>query len=501
MDFPNALTQPSRTDWRGAARLSALLALAFYGLFLARNVAAVAAGSDSSGYLNHARLMASGHVHAQARTIKGLTLAQAPAYLYTPLGFLPAPDGASLVPTYPTGFGLFAIAAAPFTGWGHAADLVIIAHSLAGLAATFALGRMLGLPRVWSVLGSAIVAASPLYVFMSLQAMSDVPSLTWTTAAVLAALASRNRRNWALAAGFAVAVDVLLRPTNVLAFIPLAVALGASRRRWILLLCGGLPGAVFYIAHTQATYGTPFTTGYADMPFGFSGGYFVQTLAHYALWLPALFTPVAAFALGLPWVRGGTPSTRLLLGAWILAFGAFYSVYKCTHETWWYLRFLLPAVPALVVSGLLVLRTLVARFLATPARALCALGVALVLIFANSTTLCGHLGVFHIARDELRYGRTADWMRAHLPSNAICLSMQETGALFYYTDFTFIRWDALTKDNVANIEALVRSSGRPLYAVLFPFEIEQANVLGAVMPGHWRQVGTVSDVTLWRRDF
>jgi hypothetical protein len=51
------------------------------------------------------------------------------------------------------------------------------------------------------------------------------------------------------------------------------------------------------------------------------------------------------------------------------------------------------------------------------------------------------------------------------------------------------------------IEALVRKSGRPLYAVLFPFELAEADVLGKVMPGHWRQVGAVEDVTIWRRDF
>jgi hypothetical protein len=328
-----------------------------------------------------------------------------------------------------------------------------------------------------------------------------VPSLAWTTAAVLAALLSRGRRNWALVAGFAVAIDVLLRPTNVLAFIPLAVALGASRRRWILFLCGGLPGAIFYFARTLAAYGSLLATGYGDITSGFSAGYVPQTLVHYALWMPALFTPIAALAIGLPWVRGGVPSTRLLLGAWILAFGAFYSFYRCTHETWWYLRFLLPAAPAVVVAGLLVLRALAARALATPVRAFSALVAALAIICFNSATLCRRLLVFETVKDELRYGSAADWMRSHLPPDAVCLSMQETGALFYYTDFTFIRWDALTKDNVANIEAVVRNSGRPLYAVLFPFEIDQANVLGGVMPGHWRQVGVVSDVTIWRRDF
>ena len=501
MDFPNAPTQPSPTDWRGAARLAALVALAFYGLFLARNVAAVAAGSDSSGYLNLARLLAAGRVHAQARTLAGLPPSAAPRFLYTPLGFLPAPDGTDLVPTYPTGFGLLALAAAPLAGWGHAADLVIILHSLAGVAATYALGRILGLAWGWAALGSAIVAASPLYLFMSLQAMSDVPSLAWTTLGVLAALLSRRNPSWALAAGLAAALDVLLRPTNILAFVPMAVALGASRRGWILFLCGGLPGALFYFAHSMAAYGSVLTTGYGDIAYTFSAGYAPRTLLHYALWLPALFTPAAALALGLPWLRGGSPPARLLLGSWILAFGAFYLFYKCTHETWWYLRFLLPAAPAIVVGGLLVLQSLAGRAIANPLRSVPAFAVALALIVLNSKVLCRNLFVFETVRDEQRYGSAADWMRGHLPADAVCLALQETGALYYYTDFTFIRWDALTPGNVAGIEALIRGSGRPLYAVLFPYEVAQANVLGAVMPGHWRQVGAVSDVTIWRRDF
>jgi len=501
MDFPNSPTRPSSTGWRGAARLAGLLALAFYGLFLARNVGAVAAGSDSSGYLNQARLLASGRIRAEARTLPGLPLAAAPAFLYTPLGFRQAPDGSGLVPTYPTGFGLLALAAAPLAGWRHAADLVVILHSLAGLAATYALGRMLGLARGWAALGAALVAASPLYLFMSLQAMSDVPSLAWTTAGILAALLSRKSPAWALAAGAAAAIDVLLRPTNALAFVPMAVALGASRRSWVFFICGGLPGAVFYFAHAIAAYGSLLTTGYGDITDSFSVGYVPGTLVHYGLWMPALFTPVAALAIGLPWVRGGAPPARLLLGAWILAFGAFYAFYKCTHETWWYLRFLLPAAPAVVVAGLLVLRALISRAIATPLRSLSALAAVSALTALNSAVLCGHLLVFETVRDELRYGNAAGWMRSHLPPGAVCLAFQETGALFYYTNFTFIRWDALTKDNVAKIEGLIRNSGRPLYAVLFPFEVNQENVLGAVMPGRWRQVGAVSDVTIWRRDF
>jgi hypothetical protein len=281
------------------------------------------------------------------------------------------------------------------------------------------------------------------------------------------------------------------------------MALGASRRRWMLFIVGGLPGAVFLGAHNMAAYGSALATGYGDNTYSFSGSYVLPTLAHYGLWLPALLTPIAAFALGLPWARRSAPSFRWLLGAWIVAFGAFYLFYQCTHETWWYLRFLLPAAPALVVAGLLVLQGMSSRFAqrSKPALSATLLAAALALVGLNSYVLNRNLFVLPTISDEKRYGATADWMRAHLPPNAVCLAMQETGALYYYTDFTFIRWDALTKDNIAKIEPLIRTSGRPLYAVLFPYEVNKEDVLGSVMPGHWTQIAMVADVTIWRRTF
>jgi hypothetical protein len=447
--------------------------------------------------------MASGNVHAQLRPLRELPPADAPPYLYIPLGFMPAANGSGMVPTYPTGLSLFVLMVAALTGWGQAANAVIVVHSLAGVIATYALGRMLGLGRLLAVLGAAIIAASPIYVFMSLQLMSDVPSLMWTTVAVLAALGSRNNPRWAIAAGMAAAIDVLLRPANLLAFIPMAVALGTSWRRWAPFLVGGLPGAVFFCAYGKAAYGSILTTGYGNNSYDFSGRFIPGTLIHYALWLPAVLTPVAALALGLPWARKPSLTTKYLLASWILAYGAFYSFYKETHETWWYLRFLLPAAPAIVVGGLLVVQSLASRI----PRALGQVGsygllaVAFALVGWNSSVLNRNLFVLPTIVEIERYGATADWMRSNLPPDAVCLAMEETGALYYYTGFTFIRWDALTKDNVAKIEALIRTSGRPLYAVLFPYEISKEDVLGSVMPGHWSQVGAVADVTVWRRSF
>jgi hypothetical protein len=90
-------------------------------------------------------------------------------------------------------------------------------------------------------------------------------------------------------------------------------------------------------------------------------------------------------------------------------------------------------------------------------------------------------------------------MEHHLPKDAVCVTMQASGAIFYYTDFTFIRWDFVDRGNVEKIESAVRGSGRPLYAVLFPFEYNDPHVLAARMPGQWEEVGTVGDVRIMRR--
>jgi hypothetical protein len=452
--------------------------------------------------MNEAKLLSSRHIHMQPHVVDGLPQSAGPQFLYVPLGFKPLPKGDGMVPTYPVGFSVFVLLVKPFTGWRHAGDLVIILHSLAGLVATYALGRVLGLRRVWAAVGAAIVAASPLYLFMSLQAMSDVPSLFWTTAAVLAALKARDSSRWALAAGCAIAIDVLLRPTNALAFIPVGIALGFSPRRWLLLVLGGLPGAIFFVSFNLAAYGRMVTTGYGDN-FTFGANFIPETLLHYAHWIPALLTPIVVPVLGLPWVRGVAIRTRWLLGTWVAVFAALYAAYKCTHETWWYLRFLLPAVPPLVVGALIVWQKIISRipFRSDSVRTLCSVGVALALVAANSVWWNRDLNSLGIGRGELEYGTLSTWLERNVEPNAVCLAMQTTGALLYYTDFTFIRYDTLTPGNVGSIEAAIRKSNRPLYAVLFPYEISEWHAIDRIMPGHWIQMEDLEGVTIWRREF
>jgi len=501
MDFPDAEKPTNAAQWRRAARVAALLAFLAYLEIVGLYSGAVAAGSDSSGYFNHAKVLTTGSVHAKVRVLSGLPQGALSPYLYVPLGFRPAWDGNGMVATYPLGLSLFIVALKALIGWRHAGDAVILMHTAAGIVATYALARLLGLSRPWSVLCSAAIALSPLYMFMSQQAMSDVPSLAWTTFAVVAALRGRESSRWALAAGFALSIDVLLRPANLLAAVPVLLALGWAPRRWALLVLAGIPGAIVFFANNAASYGSFLATGYGDNSGAFSGTNVSGTLLHYAHWIPILFTPLAFLALGLPFLPPAKYRPAVLLSSWIIVFAAFYCVYQNTHEAWWYLRFLLPAAPALVVGAALVLRMLLSRtesgrgISSSPV----AFVVALALVASSSIWWATTLGAMRAGDEELNYGILTDWMRANLPPDAVCLAMQTSGSVYFYTTFTILRWDMIGKEDVPRVMAAVSGAKRPLYAVLFPYEVPQIGELQRTMRGKWLPVGRINEVLVFQR--
>ena len=482
------------------APAAALLAvLAAYAVLLFILIGAVPSGSDNSGYFNEARLFARGTIHAPMRALDGIPGRDAP-YLYTPLGMRPAAgrDG-ELVPTYPPGLPLLLVPASWIIGWGHAGDLVLLLHSLAGIALVYALGRAAGLSGTWSLVGAVILASSPLYLFTSLQALSDVPATAWATAAVVAALQCRGRTAWALASGLCISVGFLVRPSNFLVALPVLVAVGLSPARLVLVALGAAPGVAAWMAINKVAYGSPFESGYGAIGNEFHSSLVSGTLRYYAHWLPLLLSPVVLVSPAvLAFVRA-RPRIVLLLAAWTVAFLAFYCPYRWTHEQWWFLRFILPAAPAMIVGGLcavsLWLEGLRERYTVPWAGLL----PALVLLLSVGVE-ASQSGPFREARwighGERKYGRIADWLLAHVPQGAAVITSQSSGALFYFTDYVLLRQDSMVPEIAARVEASVRASGRPLYAVLWPFEKDAL----AKIPGTWTPVGQIDDVTVWRHD-
>lgn len=508
---PEALPRPTNAPgWSGDRLLgpAVALALAGYLVVMALLMGVCAGGSDTSGYANSARLLAEGHLQLAQRQIEA-TPAGLSDFTYVPLGFVPA-GPAGLVPTYPLGLpGLF-VAVSWITGSLETAMPVAMGLMLAGgLAGTFVLGRQMGLSRGWAWLAVGMLAVCPLFVGMSLIAMSDTPALCWTTWTLVPAWASRERRWVAVPAGLALAVAVFVRPSNILVLVPLAMALGGDWRRWLGLGLGGLPGAAVWLWTNRLLFGRWVATGYGAVGGLFAREHVPAALHRYAGTLPWLL-PLGWAALLLCWRRDRPPRVprggAILLVGWPLVGLVFYAFYKHTAEAWWYLRFVLPMFPAGVILAVAGLRRALAVAVAAQSAGRRRLGVAAVVLLvvagaAVEIRACFWTHAIYYGQRERRYGELIRLAQTKMPADAVVFCMQTSGAFtFYEPQRIVVRYDCIGAAEVRRLYAAAARAGRPVYAMLFPFEIVQDRCFERSLAGRWTQVGAIRDKTIWRLD-
>jgi hypothetical protein len=481
--------------WPRSAVVLLLLAAVGYLWFIRICCAPYAGSSDASGYLNTARLLRQGALITDVPRIEGLSPPAWDYFYQQPLGFIVDRERGTQTPTYPLGYSLHLFLAAPFVGLDYATIPVNVLLAFAAAALMLALGRQFGLPWPWALACVAVLWGSPIFILFAVQPMSDVAAMVWVLAALCGALRARERWPWAFGAGVAVAIAVLVRPSNLLVIVPLAFVLGLRIRAWLALGAGGLPGALFLAWYNATLYGSPFRTGYGSVSSLFRASYVPLNAFHVFAWLMLVFSPVVVLAaLALPVVWKRMRFFAVLAGLWCAAFGGFYLFYYYTGEVWWYLRFLLPIAPALIVAGALVLFHLRERW-RPRLRWLPAALLAVTLLW--EITASQRLHVRWTKQSEMGYQLAADWTKAHLPSDAILLQMQLSGAFTYYTDFTIVRWDLLDRDTSWPVlQRAARDAGRPLYAVLYDFEIERA--WPEHIPGRWAKVADVRRMSIWK---
>ena len=501
-----AAVAPYSRGWRVLAAVAVVLGLAVYLVLLVHFVDACAGGADSSGYLIEARQLSAGRISFPPRVVPGLDTTGLSAYYCIPLGAKPSPvHKGELVPTYPAGLPLLIAAAHLFLGWGRAFDLVILVHAILGLVLLVALGRALGFGPFWCLAGVVLLATGPLYLQFSLQGMSDLPALAWSSATALAAWRARKSAGWSAVAGMAFSLSVLIRPNDALMLAPLLVAwwpFGPARpsvgfvRRVLLFVAGGLPGGIFWLLFNRWAYGGALTTGYGDVTGSFLAQLVPTTLKFYAHWLPVVFTPLVLLCLGLPWAAGRSRAAAFL-AVWAGAYLALFTFDRYVHESWMLLRYILPAAPALVLGSLAVAR----RALESPPfrwrhwpRAVAVL--ALTASLAGQLEWDGKLKVLYAGRGEGTYAQAMAWLNSHIPEDSILVTMQTSGAAFFYTAFPLIRWDQLDAGSFRRLAEAAASQRRALYAPLFDFERQRA--MGANLPGEWRPAGQVRQITIWR---
>ena len=398
-----------------------------------------------------------------------------------------------MAPSYPLGLPLHLVAFSWIAGLDWASVPVNICAALAAGWLCYLLARRLDLPKGPALAGAAVLLFCPLFLFTAIQPMSDLLALTWTLAALYAALRAREGWRWGVACGVAIAVAVLTRPTDLLVVVPVIIALGIDWRAYLWVGLGGLPGAIALGFYNRAIYGSAFSTGYGNVWSAFSGEFAAHNFPFFARWIPGLLTPLVLAALLAPFRATARRREIAVLGTWAVILIGFYAFYYHSGETWWYLRFILPAFPALIVISLAVLHS----FPDVAARKI--VGVLLLVVALGwEITLCDRFNLIYNKSGEATYFDAAAWSRSHLPADAAIVCMQVSGAMYYYTDFLLLRWDQIDPSKIPPLVAAVRAAHRPVYAILYEFEEADAKER---MGGRWKKITKVRNATIWQVEF
>ena len=429
----------------------------------------VAGGSDSFGYVHEAHLLASGHLRFRTALMPPVS-PFVPISVATPLGYDSSTDGATIVPTYSPGLPLAMAAVEKIAG---PAAVFVVSPLLSVLTIwfTFLLGRQVSGSSVGAA-AALLVFAAPAFRFMVVSApMSDIPAAAWWTLALWLLLS--DGPGTAAVAGLAAGLAILTRPNLVLLAVPCGCYLlwqvaqerarsGPAARRLLLFSGGVVAGCLLEAWFNTQWYGSPLSSGY-DTSHLFNWSYWRDNIRDYPWWLTTTQTPLFFLAFAAPVLATRHRAAITLLVAFALIEFLSYLFYM-DFGVWWYLRFLLPAYPALAVATCVTVDALAMRCGSwrAPILAAVVIGVALFGLH-GSVDLDG--------RGEYRYRAIAEFVRDRLPRRAVIVSMQHSGNVILYSGRPILRYDGILPEDLDHaLDDLERLGYHP-YVVLDGWEV------------------------------
>jgi hypothetical protein len=434
--------------------------------------AMVAGGADSYGYVSQAGYWQRGSVVVQEDVIRPSPWPGA-ALTWSPLGYRPSPNRAdAIVPLYAPGLPLLMALGQLIAGFCGAFLIVPLCGGLT-IWLTYALGRRVFDAPGIALWGAGLMACSPVFLYQLMNAMSDVPvTAAWMLALVLTLV--RRPFSAGLAMSAAIAIRPNLAPLAAVSLTWLAVT-ERSRNGWsvVSLTCArfvaGVAISVIGIAMFNArVYESAVISGYGTTSDLYALGYFSTNVRQFAAWTVEVETPVVALA-GLFFVAPGRlrpariPNARLLLGGSLLVVLLSYVFYQ-PFDVWWYLRFLLPMWPILMLLTAAGMEAVARRFL-RPAYSL-ALALAVLLCAWHGVRTAVDRSAFDLGRSERRYIDVARFIASHTDPDAVILSVQHSGSLRLYADRLTLRYDALDPLWLDRAIAHLQATGRRPYYVL-----------------------------------
>ena len=447
---------------RLAPALAGALAMVVLALGVRYGSHAVAA-SDQSGYVSEAALWARGTPRIDLGFASNLPWPDAKDTM-VPLGYRIGAGGA-MVPTYAPGLPLL-MAVARLAGV--CGPFLVMPLSAAMLVFfTFLLGRRL-FDTGTALAGAALVACSPVMIFMSLTPMSDLPSAAFWIAAM--ALAIRGTPTTTVFAAICSGIAIVIRPNLV----PLVVfpwlmtivrcqSLAEAARRTGLFAAGSIWAPILVAWINNLLYGSPLSSGYGEVGPAFSIDNGLANIRRYpAWWLESQGFTGLLCVISL-WRRRGAVLREYLVTVAFAVSAILLYLFYLPFDAWWYLRFVLPAVPVL-----LLLSADTVAWIARRTHTTFAVAMAVFLLFAgtHAANFIQVRGVLGTGYGEERYPEVALYIDSALPADAAIISMQHSGSIRYYTGRVIVRWDTLNPEWLDRTVAFLRDRGVATYAAL-----------------------------------
>ena len=453
--------------------------------------ALVAGGSDAYGYVSQADAWAAGTIRFDEPLIREFA-GRVDRNAFVPLGYRAVDGAGTVVPMYPPGL---PIVMSVFHRLGGREAVFYVVPLLAGLAivATYVMGLRLG-GKAIGLAGAALLATSPAFLYQLTAApMSDVPVTAWWALAL--ALVLVDHLAAAFFSGFAVSLAILTRPNLApLAMIPVAALIWDGLRdrarlrravtRAATYSAGVMPGCVVIGVLYAAWYGSPFTSGYGSIDSIYHWTNAWPNLARYPAWTAESQTPLVALAFAAPMLvsrvsRAGPVASQARVIAWswvgfIVLVLASYLLYEA-FNAWWFVRFMLPAFPPLLVltsvSVVALSQQLSQREGGAWLRVVIPSALVAVMMWHGIVYAIDHHAFS--ARSERKYAAVADYVSRRLPRNAALLSMQHSGSIRYYSGRATVRFDHIAQAQLESTLAALTDAGYRPYILLEPWEVPE----------------------------
>jgi hypothetical protein len=446
----------------------------------------VAGGSDSYCYLHQAELFASGHVRDEQPLARELPWPNAVRTL-APISQVPAADGsAATAPACPPGYPLV-LALARWIGGRAGMFAVVPITGLLAVWCTFLIGRRLAGPLA-GVIAAILLLASPIFLYQVVQPMTDVPAAALWAVVILLASGARTSTRAAAWAGLATGMALLVRPNLApIALVPLALAvrrdadlsLKGALRTCVVFGAAAAPAFVVLVAINRAMHGGAVDSGYGRVEDLFASSRIPGNLSRYLGWLIGSQTPVILAALAAPFLLPRQSDARRLATALLVLAGLTLACYLpyVQWDAWWFVRFLLPALPGLCALTAAAGVAAVSRGRAgivAPEQVRSRRGAVLVAAVSVLAVLLAieaeQRAAFRLRDMEARYRVVGEYVARMLPPDAVVFADIESGSVRFYSGRLTVYLNVLDPAWLDRALALMQAHGRRPYFVLEAIE-------------------------------